>query len=211
LEQSTAFGRPPAHELFFTSATSVYPQTDGGWVDESSPIDVSLLSPAAAILRTAEEKTLNTPAALVQRTWVLRLAGIYGPDRNHLLAALRSGQRVFGGDGSQWVNLIHRDDIVGAIRHFLATPARQPGGLYNIVDDHPVRKADLLAGLARTLGLNPADVRCDEQLASGRGGHRRNATGEISNRRVRNIKLRGAGYKLIYSSFVNSFSEGLTT
>ncbi len=211
LRQSVAAGHPPARELFFTSATSVYPQADGGWVDESSPIDVSLLGPAAAILRVAEEKILGVDPALAWRAWVLRLAGIYGPDRNHLLAALRQGQRVFGGTAAQWVNLIHRDDGVGAIQHFIATPASQAGGLYNLVDNHPVQKAALLADLARAEGLHPAEVRCDENLSSGRSGHRRNVTGQIPNRRVSNARLLGAGYKLIYESFAKSLAGGLTT
>jgi nucleoside-diphosphate-sugar epimerase len=210
LEKSARAGHPPARAVLFTSATSVYPQTDGSWVDESTPIDPSALGPTGSALRSGEDLILGLLATLARHAWVLRLGGLYGPGRHHLLDALRSGQRVFPGRGDYWVNLIHRDDVVAAILLCLSTPATTPAGLLNVVDNHPVLKQDLLAGLARLLGLDPATISCDPSIPSARARRRKNALGAIPNRRIANTRLNQLGIDLIYPSFETGFSQGLT-
>src|SRR5947208_2231517 len=69
--------------IIFSSSTSVYPQQDGGWVDENP-----LAEPPSAkgkILREAEEILLEHGGI------VLRLGGIYGPGRSFLLQSLMQG------------------------------------------------------------------------------------------------------------------------
>jgi len=210
LEKSVAASHAPARDLLFTSATSVYPHTDGRWVDESTPLDPSALSPAASALRSGEDFFLNLPATLARRAWVLRLGGIYGPGRHYLLDALRSGQRIFPGRGDFWVNLIHRDDILAAIRLALAAPENLPGGLFNAVDDTPVLKQDLLAGLAHLLQIDPATVRCDPATPSDRARRRENLHGITPNRRVANLRLKQLEWSLSYPSFEAGFRECLT-
>lgn len=210
LEKSTAAGRAPARDILFTSATSVYPHTDGRWVDESTFLDPSALSPAASALRSGEDLFLNLPPTLARRTWVLRLGGLYGPGRHYLLDALRAGQRIFPGSGDFWVNLIHHDDVLAAIRLALATPENVSGGLFNAVDDTPVLKQDLLAGLARLLGIDPATVRCDPATPSDRARRRENLHGSTPNRRVANLRLKQLGWSLSFPSFETGFRECLT-
>jgi nucleoside-diphosphate-sugar epimerase len=210
LEKSAAAGDAPARDVLFTSATSVYPQTDGGWVDETTPIPAASLSSTAAVLRAAEDLVLGLPPTLVRRAWVLRLGGLYGPGRHYLLDALRGGQRVFPGRGDTWVNLVHRDDVAAAIRCCLATAPTVPGGVFNVVDDHPVLKQDLLAGLARILGLDPASIRCDPGLPSDRARRRETTEGVIPHRRIANSRLKQLGFCLSYPSFETGFRQGLT-
>ncbi len=61
------------------------------------------------------------------------------------------------------------------------------GGVFNVVDDAPMLKADLVAGLAETLGMEPP--RFDPNLKSARGSRRldgqRPANRRISNRRLK--------------------------
>ena len=64
--------------VLFTSSTSVYQQTDGDWVDETSTVNPK--GGTAQNLAQAEELFLNAPQAAT----VLRVAGIYGPQRGYL-------------------------------------------------------------------------------------------------------------------------------
>ena len=64
----------PGRFLVFISSTSVYAQTDGSWVNETSPAEPS--RETARILRESEEIVLAGGGA------VLRLAGLYGPGRS---------------------------------------------------------------------------------------------------------------------------------
>ena len=67
--------RPPV-AFAYTSSTSVYGQTSGEWVDESSPATPS--TETGRILIETERLVLEAAAGGVPGR-VLRVAGIYGP------------------------------------------------------------------------------------------------------------------------------------
>jgi nucleoside-diphosphate-sugar epimerase len=91
----------------FTSSTSVYAQTDGGWVTEDSPAQPD--RETGRVLRETENWVYARGGA------VARLAGIYGPGRSVLLRKFFSGEAVIEGDGARWINQIHRDDAASAL------------------------------------------------------------------------------------------------
>jgi nucleoside-diphosphate-sugar epimerase len=188
LAQSANCGSAPARSVLFTSSTAVYPQSDGGWVDEKTPVDVVMLSPAGAVLREAEEKWLALSPSLAQRAWVLRLGGLYGPGRHHLLDAIHAGQKSFPGGGNHWVNLIYRDDAVAAIQACHSARAEIGGGIFNVMDNNPVQKCDLISWLARQLGQDPTTLHFDT-MDNPRSAHRRPAGGVLPDRRVSSLKL----------------------
>lgn len=126
----------PRH-LIFTSSTSVYAQTCGGWVTEKS-----LAEPpreTGQILRDTEEWVLGHGGA------VARLAGIYGPGRSVLLRKYFSGAAVIEGDGRRWINQIHRDDAATGLLHLAET--RVPG-IFNLADSQPIEQLGLYEWLA---------------------------------------------------------------
>lgn len=134
----------------YTSSTSVYPQGDGAWVDASG--DTTGAPETGQVL--LESEALLKKAAYVAHWYVLRLAGIYGPGRHYLLDALREGSDTIAGEGSYHLNLIHRDDIVSAIRRVLGIAPTAPSGVYNLADDQPATKAALVAWLSAQLGVS---------------------------------------------------------
>jgi nucleoside-diphosphate-sugar epimerase len=71
--------------LIFTSSTSVYPQTDGGWVTEQSAAEPD--RETGRILRETEEFVLAHGGV------VARLAGIYGPGTLGVAAQISFGRR----------------------------------------------------------------------------------------------------------------------
>lgn len=140
-------GKHPALEtLAYTSSTSVYQQDGGALVDETSPAAgrderTAVLVETEALLR----------ASAVRRWMVLRLAGIYGPGRTHLLKQVQAGE--VAGVGTHHLNLIHRDDACTAIWAALNAPATVKDGLFNVADDGAATKAEITAWLAARLGL----------------------------------------------------------
>jgi nucleoside-diphosphate-sugar epimerase len=153
-----------------TGSTSVYPQDGGATVDESA--DTAEAPPTGRVL--LESEALLAAAGL-PNWYVLRLAGIYGPGRHYLLDQLRDGAGEIPGRGDYALNMIHRDDIVAAIRSALA--GRAPSGIYNVADDAPATKAEVLAWLADQLGLpapsfNPDEVSERLKRRGGRMPHR---------------------------------------
>lgn len=136
----------------YTSSTSVYPQGGGVVVDENAPTPAGGTGDRAGLLVAAEEQLRRSEGAC-GRWFVLRLAGIYGPGRQHLVDQLRRGE--VAGTGERHLNLVHRDDIVGAILACFAAVPSVANEVFNVVDDAPTPKAEIVAWLAATLGVPP--------------------------------------------------------
>ncbi len=135
--------------VIYTSSTSVYGQTDGSEVDETSPTEPDSVN--GRILVETERALLAGGAGIGLPATVLRLAGIYGPGRGpqNRVAALAGSTRD---DGDAWVNLIHRDDIVAAAVRLLDVPHH---GVLNLSDDCPLRRRELYDLIAAGAGLVP--------------------------------------------------------
>lgn len=152
MESVVAWGRSRSATgtLVYTSSTSVYPQGDGARVDETAPTQPPTSERAGILLRSEE-----TARAWPGRAFVLRLTGIYGPGRHHLLDQLRAGETVLAGRGDHRLNLIHRDDIVEAVWLALTAPAAIPGQAFNVTDDDPVSKDVCVRWLCARLDRAP--------------------------------------------------------
>jgi nucleoside-diphosphate-sugar epimerase len=109
-------------------------------------------TPNGAIIRESEILLQQAPATVVRRHFILRLAGIYGPGRHHLLDQLRTGAGSLGGSGDHRLNLAHRDDIVAAIFACLAAPATIASDVFNVADSAPALRAEVVTWLAAKLG-----------------------------------------------------------
>lgn len=143
-----ARARGPAGTFVYTSSTSVYPQGNGAAVDETAP--TTARSDRARVL-IETEALMEAAADAARRRFVLRLAGIYGPGRHHLLDQVRGGE--VAGRGEHRLNLIHRDDIVAAIACCCTAPAEVAGGVFNLADDGPAPKSEVVTWLAAALGV----------------------------------------------------------
>jgi nucleoside-diphosphate-sugar epimerase len=138
----------PVATAVYTSSTSVYPQGDGQTVDEDAATGGG--GERAGILLQAEA-TMQGAANAWRRWFILRLAGIYGPGRHHLLDQVANGE--VAGEGEHRLNLIHRDDAVAAILACLGAPAAVGSAVFNVADDGAARKAEVAGWLAARAGL----------------------------------------------------------
>lgn len=173
--------------LVYTSSTSVYPQGGGVTIDETAATGGT---ERAKILLEAEQR-LRTASGVCDRWFVLRLAGIYGPGRHHLLEQVRSGE--VAGVGEHRLNLIHRDDIVSAVRACFAAPAAVANEIFNLADDTPTPKHEIVAWLAQRLGLN------GPRFTGEPAGGRRAVTPDRS---IANAKIKAVlGWKPRYPDF----------
>ena len=143
-------GGAPIDTMVYTSSTSVYPQGGGARVDESAPADGA--TPNGAIIRESELLLTSAPAEACRRWFILRLAGIYGPGRHHLLDQLRAGATSLNGSGAHRLNLAHRDDIVAAILACLAAPAPAGREIFHVADSAPAPREEVVRWLAERLG-----------------------------------------------------------
>ena len=171
----------PATRFVFTSSTSVYAQSDGSIVSEESAAEPE--RETGQILRATED------AVLAGGGRVLRLAGLYGPDRWAFLCNFLEGRAVIEGDGTRWINQIHQADAASAL---VFTCIRDlPKGIYNVADDTPVMQREAYAAMATHFGLpEPPRGLIDADRKRG-----------WTNKRVSNAKLRAFGWAPRYASF----------
>jgi nucleoside-diphosphate-sugar epimerase len=150
----TAFGDAMARaralkSVVYLSTVGVYGDRKGGWVDEDTP---PLPDSERARERLGAERTWQDFGARKGiRVAILRLAGIYGPERNALVQVARGeAQRIV--KPGQVFNRIHVEDIAQAID---AAFARGADGVFNAADDEPSPPGEPIAFAAELLGRDP--------------------------------------------------------
>lgn len=178
--------RFPQAQKLFVSSTSVYGQTEGEWVDESSPTTPS--SSTSQVLLEAESVTLN------QGGIVVRPSGIYGPSRSVLFQKFHEGTAAIEGDGKRWVNQIHRDDVASGIFHLLQDPTRQ--GIYNLTDDLPTCHQEIYQWLSDQY-QKPLPPPAPHDYQRKRGW---------THKRISNQKMKSLGWLPMYPTFREGYA-----
>src|SRR5262245_30944220 len=185
----------PPKKFVFTSSTSVYAQTDGALVKEDAPTTPQsqtscLLVETESLLRDAARER-KFPAV------VLRVAGIYGPERGHLFQQYLRNEARITGKGERFLNMIHRDDLVTAI--IAALKSGRPGQIYNAVDDEPVAQIHFFRWLSETLGKSMPPYATGEKAAERKRG--------LTNKRVSNRRLKSElGVQFKYPTFRQGYT-----
>jgi len=158
--------------VLLVSSTAVYGEHGETWVDEETPADPPGFN--GEVLLEAERWLAAQPVTSV----VLRLAGLYGPDRLQLIERLRAGGVRVPRQQVHWANRIHVDDAAAAIVHLLAIENPQP--LYLGVDHTPLPLDVLYDHLASLLGAALPD---DGPAPAG-----------VGSKRLSNARLRASGF-----------------
>lgn len=181
----------PDARILFTSSTSVYSQCDGSWVTEES--ETKPLRETGRILLEAEKLILEKDHIVV------RLAGIYGPQRSALLSKFVNGTATVDPQNDRFVNQVHRDDIASALFLLLNRERQQSPKIYNVVDNQPILQSECYRWLAEKLNRPLPPVTRSDQLRK-RGD---------TNKRVSNAKLRQLGWTADYPTFGEAMEKSI--
>ncbi len=134
---------PPQVPLCYVSTTGVYHQTDGSWVDEASTTRPTRDGGAAHLMA----ESLLWRIRPKQPWTILRLAGIYGPNRIPRASDVVAGRPIESRENG-YLNLIHVDDAARAV---LASWEHPPHRLYVVADDLPVQRGNFYRLIAHQL------------------------------------------------------------
>ncbi|HPF46034.1 MAG: SDR family oxidoreductase [Alphaproteobacteria bacterium] len=132
----------------YLSATSVYGNYNGDWVDEQTPLNPT--GQRGKNRLDAEKLWLS----LDRPVHIFRLAGIYGPDRNQIDSVRNGTARKIIKPGHVF-SRVHVDDICSALIRSMEQPAQKE--IYNIADDCPAATADILDFICQELNLPPIE------------------------------------------------------
>jgi nucleoside-diphosphate-sugar epimerase len=184
---------PTLRWVGYLSATSVYGDRAGGWVDEDSTLDPSGERGRRRIMAEDAWRALHRRFALPMH--IFRLAGIYGPGRS-ALDMVRHGRAQRIDKPGHVFSRIHVADVVATLRASMARP--DPGAIYNLADDEPAPPEAVVAHACALLGLPaPALVPLAEAELSPTA-----RSFYDDNKRVANRQLKEAlGVRLRYPSY----------
>ncbi len=151
----TKFGRQLAapdrpRTVLYLSTIGVYGDRGGEWVDETR-IPMPKHQRSIARLR-AEKAWLALAKDGCKTIHILRLAGIYGPQRNALIALREGTARRIVKEG-QVFNRIHVADISATLAALIAYEGG--GEIWNVADDEPAPPQDIIAYAAKLMGVAP--------------------------------------------------------
>jgi nucleoside-diphosphate-sugar epimerase len=170
---------------------------DGGdrWLDESAA-----QKPAHYNRTVLDAERSAQRFGLSGGDWVvLRFAWFYGPDSflPEMVKVARKGWAPIPGAGDAYWSAVSHDDAASAVLASLASPS----GAYNVCDDEPLTRRELLDALTDAFGL--ARVKPMPSWATLLMG----SMGELLGRseRMSNRKLRGIGWAPRYPSVRKGF------
>ena len=189
----------PPDRYIYTSSTGVYGDHDGEWVDESTDLDPEsergrvLVEAGRVALRRSRDHGIDGTVA--------RLAGLYGPGR------FRVDRYLQGPVTEGHLNMVHRDDVAGALEFFIREDMAR-GETVLVTDDEPVDRWAFADWIADACGREPPEkLTISERLSDDLSDRRRRRI--RSNKRCSNGKLRELGYELTYPSFREGYAEAV--
>ncbi|MGE0321618.1 MAG: NAD-dependent epimerase/dehydratase family protein [Polyangiaceae bacterium] len=177
--------------LLFTSSTAVFAES-AAWLDESSPAEAQTFS--AQVLRRAELLAQQAGGS------VLRLGGIYGPQRASLVGRIQRGEISAESAPTRYTNRIHRDDVAGALLHLCERQAIAP--LYLGVDEDPAPLGEVVKWL--TEQLTQRGLLTTQPIAPAVAASRRR---QVASKRCSSKLLRDHGYRFRFPTFREGYAE----
>ncbi|MEX2185553.1 MAG: NAD-dependent epimerase/dehydratase family protein [Pirellulales bacterium] len=189
---------PHAEQLrrfLYVSTTGVYAESAGDWIDEDAPCDPN--TPGAHAHLEAEQ--VLAASRFADRAVVMRMAGLYGPQRVPRRDDLIAGRPIVAASEG-FINLIQIDDAADAV--LAAEQRASPPVTLNVSDGHPVNRRTYLEAMARLIGApSPRFVEMDASAAPVRGS----ASKRIGNRRL----IESLGVSLRYPTYREGLASAL--
>lgn len=134
----------------FTSNTAPYGDAGEDLVTEDSLVDP--IYPLGQVMVEAEQVIMEAVRQHHFPAILLRLGTIYGPERD-FIESVMNGTMTLIGDGRNFVSRIHVADLLTVLERVVVDG--QPGAVYNVADDEPLRQIELFTAVRERLGMLP--------------------------------------------------------
>ena len=179
--------------ITYLSATSVYGDHKGEWVNENSKTNPISNKGVARL------KAENSWASLEKNNklpvQIFRLSGIYSNEKN-ILVRLKSGDVKLINKKNHYFSRIHVDDIANIL--FKSLSKFKSGEIYNLSDDKPTSSKEITLYGAKMLNIKNIEV---HTIKSEILKNFYNESKKVSNKKVKNY----FNYNLMFPSYI----EGL--
>jgi nucleoside-diphosphate-sugar epimerase len=167
-------------QLIYTSSYGILGNQNGRWTDETVPPNPAHEN--HQILAETEQIFLNCQNPNL-KVCILRLAGIYGKNREIITIFKNWAGTTRPGNGQEYGHWVHLEDIVRAIA---LIETKQLQGIYNLGNDTPMKRKDLLDKMCQKYGLDKITWDLDPQGIM------------ATNLRLSNQKIKDAGFIFLH-------------
>ena len=179
--------------ITYLSATSVYGDHKGKWVNENSKTN-PISNKGVARLK-AENSWIFLEKKNKLPVQIFRLSGIYSNEKN-ILVRLKSGDVKLINKKNHYFSRIHVDDIANIL--FKSLLKFKSGEIYNLSDDKPSSSKEITLYGAKMLNIENIEV---HEIESEMLKNFYNESKKVSNKKVKNY----FNYNLMFPTYI----EGL--
>ena len=184
--------------ITYLSATSVYGNHNGAWVDEKSETNPTSENGIQRLV--AENLWLSTCKKFNLPIQIFRLSGIYS-NTNNILQRLKLGTAKIIKKENHFFSRIHVDDIANILFNSLKNFKSEE--IYNISDDKPSSSEEVTVYAAKLLKLNiPGEIKI-EHIDSKMLQNFYKDSKKVSNSKMKNF----FNYNLKFSSYIEGLNH----
>lgn len=184
--------------ITYLSATSVYGNHNGAWVDEKSETNPTSENGIQRLV--AENLWLSTCKKFNLPIQIFRLSGIYS-NTNNILKRLKLGTAKIIKKENHFFSRIHVDDIANILFNSLKNFKSEE--IYNISDDKPSSSEEVTVYAAKLLKLNiPGEIKI-EDIDSKMLQNFYKDSKKVSNSKMKNF----FNYNLKFSSYIEGLNH----
>lgn len=182
--------------ITYLSATSVYGDHNGEWVNEKSETKPSTLNGKNRLKAENDWRVFSKENNLPLQ--IFRLSGIYSK-KNNILKRLKTGQAKIIKKEKHFFSRIHVEDIANIL--FISLKKFKTNEIFNISDDQPASQEEVAVYGALLLKMNKPNPLKIEDLEEGMLKDFYKESKKVDNKKIKNF----FNYQFIYPSY----KEGL--
>lgn len=186
--------------ITYLSATSVYGDHKGGWVDELSELNPSTEN-GKSRLKT-EKKWIEFCDEKKIPIQIFRLSGIYSPE-NNIFKRIKSGLQKIVNKPNHFFSRIHVEDIVNILEITLEKNKLKSCEIYNLSDDYPCSNIELANYAYDLMKLSKPQMIEVNAIESEMLRNFYQDSKKVSNKKIRNV----FSYKLKFPTYKEGLSK----
>ena len=184
--------------LTYLSATSVYGDHRGEWVDEKSKTNPT--SPNGVLRLKAEKSWIELAKNQNLPVQIFRLSGIYSHE-NNVLKRLKSGDAKIIKKENQFFSRIHVEDIAEIL--FKSLEQFKDKEIYNISDDRPASSEEVILYGSKLLNIEPPTIVELKSIENEMVINFYKDSKKVNNKKMKEI----FNYKLKYPTYVEGLNN----
>jgi len=192
------FSRNKTKWLTYLSATSVYGDHKGEWVDEKSKTNPTSTTGVQRL--KAEKSWMDLAKNQNLPLQIFRLSGIYSNEYN-VLSRLKDGEARIIKKQNQFFSRIHVEDIAEIL--FKSLKQFKAGEIYNISDDKPASSEEVILYGSKLLNIEPPAIIELKSVESEMTRNFYKDSKKVDNKKMKEI----FNYKLKYPTYVEGLNN----